>query len=212
MTASLAQKQVPRSGPPSLESLGKATPSAAYDSDRAFQLREMLPLAVFAGLLLLLAAVLVFIPMHRDIAADPNPAIQALLGSFLLRLELWLVPLLALSAAAGSMVAVVRARRIARPVRQVREALAQLGIGPVAPFTVRKGDEFADLEPAFTSALNRVEQLNRGRSELLRFLRRNLDGLVQRAASQQLTQEQLQESLAAMLRDVDTEIQKLPKE
>lgn len=206
MSASYASPQSPKSPAPQ----GEAVPASrgAIVADRGFQFREMMPLAVFAGMFVLLAIVVVFYPMNRNIDADPNPAIQAVLGSLMFRLEFWLVPLLVVSAMAGLIAAVLRARRIARPVEQIRAGLAQLGLGPAAPFRVRKGDEFADLEPAFSSALNRIEQLNHSHSDLLRFLRRNLDTLAQRAAAGQLPADQLRESLAAMLRDVDAELKK----
>src|SRR5450759_2757912 len=76
--------------------------------NRGYQFRAMFPVLVYAGLLVLLILGLVLLPMHRQIAADPDPVIQAILGAQLLRIELWLAPLLVLSGCLAGIVALVQ--------------------------------------------------------------------------------------------------------
>lgn len=175
----------------------------------AYKFRALFPVLVCVGLLLVLTLALVWLPMHRQIAADPNPMIRALLAAQLFRIEMWLAPLLVLSGSLAAIVALLRSQRVAGPIKRLREGLARLAVGDPEPLTFRRRDEFRDLEAPFAGAVSRMQQLTRGRLEMLRFLRHNLEGLAQRAKSQDLSAAELHESLAVLLRDVDAEMKKL---
>ena len=175
----------------------------------AFQMRALLPVFIYGGLLVVLTLVFVWLPFQSDIAADPNPVIKAILSAQLLRLELSLAPLLLISGGIAAVVALLRARRIAAPVRDLQEHLAQLSLGDAEPLTLEPRDEFRELEAPFNGVVARVDQMSRTQLELLRLLRRNLEGISQRSADHRLTDGELRESLAVLLRDVDAEIKKL---
>lgn len=174
-----------------------------------FQFRTLYPIFVYLGLLIALTLALVWLPMHRQIAADPNPIIQAILAAQLFRIELWLAPLVLLSASLAAIVALLRSQRVAGPIQRLRQGLAKLAVGDIAPLTFRRGDEFRELEAPFAGAVNRMQQLTRRNLEMLQLLRHNLEGLDQRAQSQRLSGAELHESVAVLLRDVDAEIKKL---
>jgi hypothetical protein len=177
--------------------------------NRGYQFRVLLPVLVFAGLLFLLTIGLVLLPMHSRIAADPNPVVQTLLGAQLLRIELWLAPLLLLSGSLAAIVALVHSRRVAGPVQCLREGLAKLAVGTPEPVVFREGDEFRELEPAFAAVLSRVGDLTKGKFEHLRFLRRNLEGIAQRVETQKISSAELRESLDVLMRDIDAEMKKV---
>lgn len=174
-----------------------------------FQFRTLYPIFVYLGLLIALTLALVWLPMHRQIAADPNPIIQAILAAQLFRIELWLAPLVLLSASLAAIVALLRSQRVAGPIQRLRQGLAKLAVGDIAPLTFRRGDEFRELEAPFAGAVNRMQQLTRRNLEMLQLLRHNLEGLDQRAQRQHLSGAELHESVAVLLRDVDAEIKKL---
>jgi hypothetical protein len=177
--------------------------------NRGYQFRAMFPVLVYAGLLVLLILGLVLLPMHRQIAADPDPVIQALLGAQLLRIELWLAPLLVLSGCLAGIVALVHSRRVAGPIYRLREGLVKLAVGAPEPVVFRKRDEFRELEAPFAGVVSRMEDLTRSKLKMLRFLRHNLEGISQRVETQHISSVELRESLDVLMRDVDGELKKL---
>jgi len=174
-----------------------------------FQLRFLYPIFVYGGFLLVLTLALVWLPMHRELAGDPNPIIRAILAAQMFRIELWLATLLLLSGSLASIVALLHSQRVAGPIRRLREGLTKLAVGETQPITFRRRDEFRELEAPFAGALNRMEQLTRRNLEMLQLLRHNLEGLAQRAKTQNLSEAELHESVAILLRDVDSEIKNL---
>jgi HAMP domain-containing protein len=177
--------------------------------NRGYQFRAMFPVLVYAGLLVLLILGLVLLPMHRQIAADPDPVIQAILGAQLLRIELWLAPLLVLSGCLAGIVALVQSRRVAGPIHRLREGLVKLAVGAPEPVVFRKRDEFHELEAPFAGVVSRMEDLTRSKLKMLRFLRHNLEGISQRVETQHISSVELRESLDVLMRDVDGELKKL---
>lgn len=175
----------------------------------AFQFRALVPVFLYGGLLVALTLVFVWLPFQRDIAADPSPVIKAILSAQLLRLGLMLAPLLLISGGVAAVFALLRARRIAAPVQDLREHLAKLALGDAEPLVLAPRDEFRELEAPFNGVVGRVDQMSRTHLELLRLLRRNLEGISQRSADHRLTDADLRESLAVLLRDIDAEIKKL---
>ena len=179
--------------------------------NRGFQYRAMFPVFVFAALLAVLAGGLVLLPEHHQIAADPDPILGAIRAAELFRIEVWLAPLLLLSGILAAIVALLHSHRVAGPIKRLGSALAKLAVGDVAPLTFRRRDEFRELEAPFAGVVSRIEDLTRGRLEMLRFLRLNLEGLAQRARDEHLPPAELHESLSVILRDVDAEIARLQR-
>jgi hypothetical protein len=174
-----------------------------------FQFRALLPVIVYGALFIALTAVFLWIPMHRQLAADPSPVIKAILAAQLFRIELWLATFLLISGGIASVHALLRARRLAAPVEDLREHLAQLGVGQTEPLVLQPGDEFRELEAPFNAVVNRVDYMTRDKLEMLRLLRRNLEGIAQRSADLRLTPADLDQSIAVLLRDIDSELKKL---
>src|SRR5690348_13835637 len=88
-----------------------------------FQFRALLPVIVYGALLVALTVVFVWLPFQRDIAADPSPVVKAILSAQLFRIELYLAPFLLISGGVAAVFALVRARRLASPVQDLREHL-----------------------------------------------------------------------------------------
>ncbi len=174
-----------------------------------YQFRALYPVFVFGGLLVLLTLALVWLPMHHQLAADPNAIVRALLAAQLFRIEVWLAPLLVLAGSLAAIVALLHSQRVAGPIQRLKEGLAKMSVGEPEPLVFRRRDEFRELEAPYAGVVHRIEELRRGKLEMLRFLRRNIEGIAQRGQSQQLSGQELQESLAVLLRDVDAEIKKV---
>ncbi|MGH9522580.1 MAG: hypothetical protein ACRD3E_08615 [Terriglobales bacterium] len=175
----------------------------------AHQLRAMVPVIVYGVLLVALAIAVVFVPMHQRAAADPDPVVRALFAAQLFRIEVLLAPLVLLSGAIASVAALLRARRAASSMDQLREAMARLAVGDAETPVFANSDEFHRFEPPFTGIVKRIEQLTRGNLEMLRFFRHNLEGLSQRLNGPGRSDAELRESLQVLIRDVDAEIKKL---
>ncbi len=174
-----------------------------------FQLRAILPVIIYGALLVALTSLFVWVPMYRQAIADPSPVIGAILAAQLFRIVLWLAAFLLIAGGIASIYALLRARRIAGPIAELRERLAKLAVGEVEPLALDRGDEFREIEAPFNAVVSRLEHMTRNDLEMLRLLRRNLEGISQRQANQQLNDADLKESLAVLLRDVDAEIKKL---
>lgn len=175
----------------------------------AFQLRAVLPVLLYAALLIVLTLVFMWLPMQREIAADPSPVVKALLSAQLFRVEIWLATFLCIGAGVAAVYALLRARHLAAPVHDVRDHLAKLALGNTEPLALRSGDEFRELEAPFNAVASRFDHVTRSNLELLRLLRRNLDGILQRSLNHGLSDKELQESVAALMRDIDAEMKKL---
>lgn len=174
-----------------------------------FQLRALFPVFLVVALFATLTVVVVLLPLHRQVNADPSPVIKELLAAELFKVELWLAPLLLVSAGVAAVAALLHARRMAAPVQEVRDALAKLAIGEAEPIKLGKRDEFRELEAPLNAVVSRAEYSQKNTMEMLRLLKRNLDGIAQRSANRQLTDADLRESIAVLLRDIDTELKKL---
>ena len=172
----------------------------------AYQLWAMFSVFVYGALLLALTTAFVWVPLNRRVAADPSPVVQALLAAELFRVELWLAPLLLLCGSVAAVVALIRARRDAVAIATLQENLTRLAIGESDAVTFAGAKEFRALEAPLSGVGKRIEQLTRRNLEMLRVLRHNLEGLSQRAGQGNA---ELRESIAVLIRDVDTEIKKL---
>lgn len=172
----------------------------------AYQWWAMFSVFIYGALLLALTTAFVWIPLNRRIAADPSPVVQALLAAELFRVELWLAPLLLLSGSVAAIVALVRARRTATAMMALREGLSRLAVGEPQPVAFSGAKEFQSLEAPLSGIGKRIEQLTRRNLEMLRVLRHNLEGLSQRAGQ---GNPELRESIAVLIRDVDSEIKQL---
>jgi hypothetical protein len=179
--------------------------------DRAYQYRSIFPIFVYGALFLALTVGLVLLPEHHQVAADPDPIIRAIRTAELFRIELWLAPFLVLSGSIAAVFALLHSQRVAGPIKRLRSSLAKLAVGDTEPLVFRRRDEFRELEEPFAGVVSRIDNLTRGRLEMLRFLRLNLEGLAQRAHDQRLPPAELNQSLSVMLRDVDAEIAKLQR-
>ena len=102
--------------------------------------------------------------------------------------------------------ALVRARRDAVAIATLQDNLTRLAIGESDAVTFEGTKEFRALQAPLTGVGKRFEQLTRRNLEMLRVLRHNLEGLSQRAGQGNA---ELRESIAVLIRDVDTEIKKL---
>lgn len=174
-----------------------------------FQLRAVFPVVLFGALFALLTLIVVWIPLNRQANADPSPVIKELLSTELFKVELYLAPLLLVSAGIAATAALLHARRMAGPVQQVREALAKISLGEMEPIKLQKRDEFRELEAPLNAVVSRMDYSQKNTAEMLRLLKRNLDGIAQRSANRQLSEADLRESIAVLMRDIDTELKKL---
>jgi hypothetical protein len=174
----------------------------------ASQLRAILPVLILLALLIVLTLLFVWVPFRREIAADPSPVVKALLSAQFFRIQLVLAPLLLISEGVAAVYALLQARRVAGPLQDLREGLARLALGDAEPLAMQAGAEFRELEANFNAVVSRFDQRARLNLEMLHLLRRNLDGIAQRSTNHQLTDADLRESIAVLLRDIDAEIKK----
>jgi len=83
--------------------------------DARFQLRQLVPLAVYCGLLAILLVPAVFYPLYRDAKSDPSRMIRALLSARIISLHAQFWPAFIVATVLASLYAVIRSNRLAGP-------------------------------------------------------------------------------------------------
>lgn len=113
--------------------------------DAGFQLRELLPLFIFAALYAALLGVLFFI-LYRNANADPDFVLRAVRRAQMGEVQLGLWPLLGVAGLLAAFVSLPWSLRVAGPVYRLHQALNQLAEGEFKPLRFRRRDEFHILE------------------------------------------------------------------
>lgn len=111
-----------------------------------FQLRTLLPLLVFVALYVVLLIAVLFIPLHRSVADEPDLGVRAILRAQLFHIHLTLWPLLMVSLLFATYYAWRRSLRVAGPLYRLHLTLRELVEGEYRSIRFREGDEFRVFE------------------------------------------------------------------
>jgi hypothetical protein len=113
--------------------------------DLGFQLRELLPMAIFVGIYAVLLFAFLFLPLSRRIAAEPDMGVGIILQGHLGQIHLHLWALLLVAGFAAAYFRIYRSLRVLRPVYRLHYALRDVAAGEQPTLPIRSGEEFGFL-------------------------------------------------------------------
>jgi hypothetical protein len=169
--------------------------------DPSFQFRMLLPILVFVLIQTVLLATAVFYPLHQSAAADPDPAVRALLGEQLLSLHgrFWIV--LGLAGVLASLYTLLRSHRVAGPLYRLRRGLLKMAEGEYETLRFRSGDELRDFEGVAERLTQKMRALSGGSARRQAQLETRLNFLKQRIEIQGLPPEEITRELENIVRE-----------
>lgn len=114
--------------------------------DAGFQARAFLPLLVFAGVLALLIYLLALMPLGRNIDAETDLGIRAILAAQLDEIRWRLFPLFAVAFFLAAYITFYQALHVVRPVYRLHDVLRSLAAGDHPSLRMEKGEAFRFFE------------------------------------------------------------------
>lgn len=170
--------------------------------------RGQLPVLAFAGLYAVLLYAVLFLPLARSIAAEPDLGVQVILGAQLTEVHLRVWPLLVVALLAASAFAYYRSLRLARPVYRVHYALREMVEGDYKPAPFPHREEFGFLRDDLIQ-LNQKMKLIAGRNrDILMIVHAQTERLAARLeAGEVIPRADLEESVGV----IRAQLQKVPE-
>ena len=169
--------------------------------DPRFQLRQLVPLAVYCSLLAILLVPAVFYPLYRDARSDPSRFIRAFLSSRIISFHAHFWPAFILATVLASLYAVFRSNRLAGPLYKLRIVLIQLAEGKSIVFRFRKGDELREFEDIMNRVAKRMESLSAGNARQLSNIQKRVKWLKARIEMQGLDANEICKELDDLLKE-----------
>ncbi|MDA2913737.1 hypothetical protein MYX77_07240 [Acidobacteriia bacterium AH_259_A11_L15] len=180
--------------------------------DPGLQLRAQIPLLVFAGVYALLLALLVFIPLHRDladVAAEPDLRVRTILQHTLssqlsfLHFHVW--PLLGMAGVIGVYVGLRWSLRVAGPLYRLHRTLVELATeGETRTVRFRRTDEFRVFEEDLIQLNQKMKMVAARNRDILFAVQAHLKKLAKRlAADEIIPRADLEEAVYAMLAQLE---------
>lgn len=167
----------------------------------AFQFRMLLPIAIFAVLQSVLLGLVVFYPLHRNAAQDPDQVVQAVLNEQFLSLQVRFWPMLLIAAAVTSIYTLVRSNRVAGPLYKLQRGLIRMSEGEYMNLRFRNKDELREFEVVANRLAQRMEALASGNLRKTSQLEGRIKWLKTRLEMQELTTDEIERELDVILRE-----------
>lgn len=175
-----------------------------------YQLRTLLPIAVYTVALALLLGGLALFPLHRDLNAEPDPDIQAILQDQLFQLHLQLWPMLLFAAFLAAVYALLRSNYVAGPLYRLSLVLERMGEGDYRGARFRQGDEFREFEAITNHLAKKMQALSNRNRDILVSVENRVKQLVQRLNEEDLPNDDLQQALDGILAQLDKARERAP--
>jgi len=172
--------------------------------DLRFQAREMLPLLFFAGLYALLLYAVLFFPLNRSIAREPDLGIRIILQAQLGEIQLRFWPLLAVAGLLAAYLRIYRTLGVLRPVYRLHYALQAIAAGESPALRVKKGEEFRFLEEDIAQLSQKMKLIATRNRDILLNVNAHIKTLADRlAADEIIARADLEEVVAAVRAQLD---------
>jgi len=169
--------------------------------DARFQLRQLVPLAVYCSLLALLLVPAVFYPLYRDAKSDPSRIIRAFLSARMISFHAHFWPAFILATVLAVFYAIFRSNRLAGPLYKLRIVLIQLAEGKSIVFRFRKGDELREFEDVMNRVAKRMESLSAGNVRQLSTIQKRVKWLKARVEMQGMETNEICKELDDLLKE-----------
>lgn len=169
--------------------------------DAGFQLRMLIPTAIFAVILGVLLVVLVFLPFQHDAQHDPSPFIRAFLAERVINLHAHIWPAFAVAGFFSSLYALVYSNRLAGPLYKLRVVLTQLADGNAMRLRFRDGDEIREFEPVVNRLVKQMGTITDQNEVQLNSIQKRIKFLKARLQSQSMEKFEICNELDAVLKE-----------
>jgi len=166
-----------------------------YFVNTHFQLQMVLPVLLFAAAFVASALIFVFLPIYNRLAADPSPAVRALLEAQADEIELRLLPALGFAGFVAAGYALWLSHRAAGPLYRLARALERMNEGTYAPVRFRRGDFFRELETLLNQVSSKMQKLSVRNRDVLVETDKVLRQWIERLGREAVRKRDLQESL-----------------
>ncbi len=169
------------------------------------QARAQVPLLVFLGVYALLLGGLLFVPLHRKVAQEPDLGVRAILQAQLTDLHLHVWPLLGVAGLLALTVGLRWSLRVAGPLYRLHRALLELvAQGESKPLRFRRNDECRFLEEDIARLNQKLKMMGSGNREVLLAIHAHLKKLAARLdADEIIPRADLEEAIYSMLAQVE---------
>jgi hypothetical protein len=167
----------------------------------ALQFRMLLPIVIFAVLQGLLLGLVVFYPLHRNAAQDPDQIVQAVLNEQFLSLQVRFWPMFLIAAGSTSIYTLIRSNRVAGPLYKLQRGLMRMSEGEYMNMRFRNKDELREFEPVANRLAQRMEALASGNLRKTSQLEGRIKWLKTRLEMQELSSGEIERELDAILQE-----------
>lgn len=176
--------------------------------DVGFQVRSLFPLLVFAGLYTVLLLAVLFIPLARNLAAEPDMRVRILLQAQLWQIHFHLWPLLGVAGLIAAYLAFYRSLRTLRPVYRLHYALRSIAAGDHQPLLVQPQEEFRFLADDVAQLNQKMKLIATRNRDILLNVNAHIKRLADRLASEEIiARAELKEIVAA----IHAQLEKAPE-
>lgn len=166
-----------------------------------FQLRQLVPFAVYSCLIVVLIVPAIFYPLYRDASLDPSPIIRGFLSARITSLHALFWPAFIVATFLAGLYALNASNQLAGPLYKLRIVLIQLAEGKSIALRFRKGDELHEFEEVVNRLAKRVESLSAGNVRQLSMIQKRLKWLKARLEMQEMETSEICKELDALLKE-----------
>ncbi|MBI4467685.1 MAG: hypothetical protein HY656_09725 [Acidobacteria bacterium] len=173
-----------------------------------FQLRALIPLLVLVGIFMVLALGVVFFPVHRAAANEPDWGIRAILRAQLASIHVQLWPLLGVATLFSIYLSWRRSLRVAGPLYRLHRTLNDMIEGDYKVIQFREGDEFRVFEDDIAQLGQKMKLISTRNRDILVVVHNQVKRLSDRlAGGDVIARADLEEAVQAMR----TQLEKAPE-
>lgn len=166
-----------------------------------FQLRQLVPLAVYCSLLVIFLVPAIFYPLYRDASMDPSPIIRGFLSARIVSLHTQFWPAFILATVLAGLYALNASNHLAGPLYKLRVVMIQLAEGKSIVLRFRKGDELREFEDIMNRLGKRMESLSAGNVRQLSMIQKRLKWLKARLEMQEMENSEICKELDVLLKE-----------
>ena len=169
--------------------------------DGAFQYRMLLPVIVFTVIQVALLLMMMFYPLYKNAAHEPNQLVQAALFNQVLDVHMCLWSVLAFASLLAGVYTLIRSNRLAGPIFKLRKGLLQMASGEYPKIKFRDNDELRDFERVADLLAQRMTYLASGNALQLHQFGQRLQFLKKRMENQPISRADVEREINSILVD-----------
>jgi hypothetical protein len=159
----------------------------------------LLPIIVFTFIQIVLLSLMMFYPLYKSAAEEPNHMVQAALFNQVLDVHMCLWTALAFASILAGGYTLIRSNRVAGPLYKLRQGLLQLSAGEYPNIKFRDKDELRDFEPVANLLTQRMAYLASGNALHLDQLGQRIQFLKTRLEMQPISRADVERELTSIL-------------